>query len=650
MADIKPGLEAVTATVEPKEELGVQTGTKAKPIVASESVLETMKQLRDKKQAANNYWLEDLKDAYAWWGGVNPNADLALRAQVRASQQKELSDLNTGIAGQQNAIANRDAFFGRQAPTQATTQPSSATVAPITGKAPTVMGGTSQSNINIPQAKAGAAELNQQTGGILGLIKDPALQTAIGFQYLTDPQKATGEIMNFLAKQAEDPTAVKELRALISSGAIKPTAINQAILVKILGPGAFNTTDVQDSMGFTKKAFPLDIAGSYINKQAPIQARPPIVSGGVPTPPVGGVPPAALGGGTPLPPAALGGGAPPVVGGGVPPVVGGGAPPMPPPVQARPPMPAPTMAPPVQAPPVMPTRPPVPVATPAAAPIAPVTPVAGNVVNPAQQEALGGLVPPGTLQAAEVLKEAAKAQNEPFQKGRQKGFETSFKTAEEEGDQIKANWRNAGNQMIIADTMKELAKRNEATLGVFQKAGPGVAAANALDEGLHLGNNGQFGLPLQEVAARLVPGTSNQALRDRERLKSLLGDQQLLIAQMNKGQGTWSDLERKIISGIVGSVANSAEFLIRRAELLKTRAEFDKDMGDRYRVFMRDPKNLARDFINSDAYESAVVNYTGKLRDKFDKEFVAGKGYSAEFGDRTKQVLDKYPPQKGTRP
>jgi hypothetical protein len=644
MAEMKPGLEAVSATVEPKEELGVQTGTKAKPVVASESVLEQMKQLRDKKQAANNYWLEDLKDAYAWWGGVNPNADLALRAQVRANQQKELSDLNTGIAGQQNAIQNRNSFFG----TQPTAQPSVQTVAPITAKAPNAVGGAGQSNINIPQAKAGAQELNQVTGGVLGLIKDPALQTAIGFQYLTDPQKATGEVMNFLAKQAEDSQDVKNLRFLIASGAIKPTAVNQAILVKILGPGAFNTTDVQDSMGFTKKAFPLDIAGSYINKQAPIQSRAPVVGGGVPPAVSGGVPPA-LGGGAPPPPPVLGGGAPPVMGGNAP-AVGGGAPPMPPPVQARPTMPAPTMAPPVQAPPVMPTRPTVPVAAPVAAPITPVTPVAGNVVNPAQQEALGGLVPPGTLQAAEVLKEAAKAQNEPFQKGRQKGFETSFKTAEEEGDQIKANWRNAGNQINIADTMKELAKRNEATLGVFQKAGPGVAAANALDEGLHLGNNGQFGLPLQEVAARLVPGSSNQALRDRERLKSLLGDQQLLIAQMNKGQGTWSDLERKIISGIVGSVANSAEFLIRRAELLKTRAEFDKDMGDKYRVFMQNPKNLARDFINSDAYESAVVNYSGKLRDKFDKEFVAGKGYSAEFGDRTKEVLNKYPERKGARP
>jgi hypothetical protein len=78
----------------------IKTGTASKPVIANESVLAQMEKLYKDKLARNQYFLEDLKDASAWWsGGVEgPTRGLAQRAQTRAAQEKELEELARNIA------------------------------------------------------------------------------------------------------------------------------------------------------------------------------------------------------------------------------------------------------------------------------------------------------------------------------------------------------------------------------------------------------------------------------------------------------------------------------------------------------------------------------------------------------------------------
>jgi len=78
----------------------VKTGTASKPVIANESVLAQMEQLYKNKLARNQYFLQDLADASAWWsGGVEgPTRGLAMRAQTRAAQEKELEELARNIA------------------------------------------------------------------------------------------------------------------------------------------------------------------------------------------------------------------------------------------------------------------------------------------------------------------------------------------------------------------------------------------------------------------------------------------------------------------------------------------------------------------------------------------------------------------------
>ena len=570
-----PGLDIIPADASVKE------GSKGKPVVANESVLAQMQDLYKQKQAEKNYFLQDLADASAWWSGgaAGPSAGLAQRAQTRALQTKELQDLQAGIAGQQNAIQNRNAFFGNGnlSGLPAGGAPSSSATAPAASGAP------QSDQVNVPQAKAGAQELNQRTGGLLVIIKDPSLQTALGYEYLSDPTKATSGVVNFLAKQAEDPQAVKEIRFAIQSGAIDPKMIPAAILTKIF-PQGIDIKEVLTPTGEKTKASGFQIAGGY-TAPAPAQSAPAV---SVPSAPVAKAPSA--------------------------------------PMTAPS---APMVAPPMTAP---------------SAPIAKAPVVAGRGgLNQGQIDALGGVVTPGTEQAGNVLEAKAKSDIEAVGKGRQAGFEKKYKEAEVEGIQTLSNWHDAETMATNADKIKALSANNP-TIGVFVKAGPGVAAANALNTGLHLGPLGTIGLPLEEAAARLVPGSTDQALRNREQLASLLHDQEMAFARMNKGQGSWSDFERKIMSGIVGSVSNSAQFLQRRADLIKARAAFDQKLGDALLNYRQTNKNaLYADFQDTKEYQNTIKEYKRNLRSQFDKEFRNGKDVAGPVSDETKTILDKYP-------
>jgi len=76
-------------------------GTPSKtPSITNQSVLDDMQKLYEQKQAEKNYWLQDLADAQAWWSGgvAGPTSGLALRAQTRAAQAKELQDLEMALS------------------------------------------------------------------------------------------------------------------------------------------------------------------------------------------------------------------------------------------------------------------------------------------------------------------------------------------------------------------------------------------------------------------------------------------------------------------------------------------------------------------------------------------------------------------------
>lgn len=251
MSDItEGGLSSVDATETPKSssEAGVNLGGKgAKQVVANESVLANMEKLYQQKQAQTGGFLgsivEGLKDASAWTsGGMHGPAEaLALRQATKEKQAKDLFEMQTQIAAQKNAIQNRNSFFGGAAGQPATGAPQA--------------GGASGQVDNAP----GQAQVNQASGGLLGLVNDPALRTQIGATYLEDPTKAMSQLNAYLAKRAEEPQVKKEIDYLVRSG-MDPKQALPAAMVKVFGPGAYNLQDVRGPGG-TGQANPLGMAG-----------------------------------------------------------------------------------------------------------------------------------------------------------------------------------------------------------------------------------------------------------------------------------------------------------------------------------------------------------------------------------------------------
>ena len=551
-----------------------KTGTAAKPGIVNSSILADMQKLYDQKLAEKNYFMQDLADASAWWSGgaAGPTEGLARRAAVRSAQDKQLQELQAGIAGQQNAIQNRDIFFGASPSSQNRAQaPVGGAQVPI-GGAQAPVGGT---QINTPQAKAGAQDLNQRTNGLLGLVNNPSLQIALGAEYLRDPDKAMTALMTHVANEAKTPDEVKKVMYALQ---FLPEQYRNAAVIAGLIPKA---VDIQDTLtgGFKTKSSGLDIAGQYAKPNVPAMA---------PTTPVGtsGAP-----AGTPS----------------------------------------------------APTTPSAPVAR---APTQTTTPVAGRGnLNQQQADVLGGLIPPNTEQAGDVIKAAALA---PIA-ARQKGLEKDYTAASDEGVLVSQNYFDAGDNKADAMAIRELANVAAPSLGVFQKAGPAAAAMTVIDSGLlKLGPLGTISAPLTEVASRLVPGSSTETIRAQERLVGLLRKQELATARLNKGQGSWTELERDIIRGIVGTVKNSRDFLVRRAELLEAKADFDEKLGQATKDWLRANKGKSYyDFKqDSDEYENIVKEYRKTLRDKFANEFIKGQNMPSGVSKNTQSILNQYPSSK----
>jgi hypothetical protein len=76
------------------------TSSSKLPAITNQNVLDDMQKLYEQKLAEKNYFMQDLADAQAWWSGgaAGPSSGLALRAQTRAQQAKDLQDLQMALS------------------------------------------------------------------------------------------------------------------------------------------------------------------------------------------------------------------------------------------------------------------------------------------------------------------------------------------------------------------------------------------------------------------------------------------------------------------------------------------------------------------------------------------------------------------------
>ena len=206
-------------------------------------LLENMQKMIAEREAQRNSFMENLKDATAWWsGGVQgPGEALSRRAKEREEQALTTFGMKRDLAqykvAQDQAQNLQRQLFGGSAPGAAGA--ATPTGAPSVGAAP------------------------QASGGLLSLVQDPGLREAIAVQAQTDLAGAQKAIQSYLATNAKNPDIIKKVNYMLQNGMIDKSMVPQIMLTEAVGASAFTPHDVRGATG-TMQTTPLGSAGAFV--------------------------------------------------------------------------------------------------------------------------------------------------------------------------------------------------------------------------------------------------------------------------------------------------------------------------------------------------------------------------------------------------
>jgi len=225
-------------------------------------LLANMQKMIAEREAQRGSFMENLKDATAWWSGgvAGPGEALSRRAKDREEQamttfgmKRDLAQYNVGL---KNAQSLQRQIFG--------------------GEVPAAGGATT------PTGAPGVATAPQASGGLLSLVQDPGLRQSIAVQAQTDLAGAQKAIQSYLATNAKNPDIIKKVNYMLNNGMIDKSLVPQIMLTEAVGPGALKHEDVRGSTG-TMQTTPLGSAAGFL-KGAPAPAAAPSAPMSAPAP------------------------------------------------------------------------------------------------------------------------------------------------------------------------------------------------------------------------------------------------------------------------------------------------------------------------------------------------------------------------------
>jgi len=182
--------------------------------------------------------------------------------------------------------------------------------------------------------------------------------------------------------------------------------------------------------------------------------------------------------------------------------------------------------------------------------------------------------------------------------------------------------RGAYPQVLAADQLYRLATdpKTRNAFGVLQQNNIQSAIMGAISDGIQT-PTGSIKFAGIEDAVRKIGGTQeeiNAALQAARYYAEL----ELNYARTYlKGQGAVSDNERKIVGKIGGSLSDSAQVAAAKAETVKARANYDKQVSDLYYQWeKKNPGKMVKDFERDPKYielQGHFDEHMGKLADKY---------------------------------
>jgi hypothetical protein len=213
---------------------------------------------------------------------------------------------------------------------------------------------------------------------------------------------------------------------------------------------------------------------------------------------------------------------------------------------------------------------------------------------------------------------------------------------------IRGAGRSAESLIQNSDTLLEL-MNNPAYKGAWGMfSGPGIknATVQFLKEGLQVGNF-NVGLPALESALKKANMTQDQIDASAEAMR-IYGELKLQVAKKDlAGQGSVSDAERRLIGDVASGLDSPIKSAMATAELLKYRAQFDKETMGRYNAWRKaNPSEAGSLFYDSKEYRQMVKEYDGVMKDLRTKYFPR-RSAPASSGRSTSTAT---PPRGGNNP
>lgn len=225
---------AVAKPVASKSPYGLPTPTGK--VGVDESILERMQEMIAEREKQKGGFMESLRDAQAWWSGgmAGPGEALARRAKEREEFDATTFGMRRDLAQYrvaQERAKNLATMIGGGAPAAGGAAPAAEGAAPVAGGV----------------APATGSQL-------INLVRDPSTKSIVMAQLnQNEPDEAFKTIQTYVAKNAEDPQLVKEIRAGLAQGWLTPEMVQQLYPVRFAGGAeTFKPFDVRGPGGTTQ--------------------------------------------------------------------------------------------------------------------------------------------------------------------------------------------------------------------------------------------------------------------------------------------------------------------------------------------------------------------------------------------------------------
>jgi hypothetical protein len=218
------------------------------------------------------------------------------------------------------------------------------------------------------------------------------------------------------------------------------------------------------------------------------------------------------------------------------------------------------------------------------------------------------------VQTWERKRDAAIKIQEEFQKELVKGTAENI-ILDEKAFRATTEPKSVAERKTSAERVVQLVNESPKAVGVLAVPGITNALATIVRDGLNT-PSGAVGIrSIEDALVKTMPGTSQKIINARNEIAQNLARGALEASKLSQGQGSVSDFERTMFEKIAGSLADTPELLIKRQQMLISRANLDQQLGRMYRASRTG--GGATDFekfMSRPDVEKLVDNYEEDLR------------------------------------